>query len=161
MIMLLVKTHHMVLETEGDVEEDAGQEGEGDVDLGILECVQSVEMCGSVDGDVPVDGHADDDVDRAGHEGVDERQFQVCLVDGGGVAASSKTMRDIVESRNSSDEDAEVGDSKTYQVEVHHTLQVGLVEHHQAQQVAHHPHPHHHVSHYGVGHKLYLFNSFF
>ena len=50
------------------------------------------------------------------------------LIDGGDVAASSKTMRDIVESRNSSDEDAEVGDSKTYQVEVHHALQVGLVE---------------------------------
>ena len=46
MIMLLVKTHHMVLETEGDVEEDAGQEGECDVDLGILECVESVEMFG-------------------------------------------------------------------------------------------------------------------
>ena len=71
MIMLLVKTHHMVLETEGDVEEDAGQEGEGDVDLGILECVESMEMCWSVDGYVPVDGHADDDVDRAGHKGVD------------------------------------------------------------------------------------------
>ena len=62
------------------------------MDLGIIECVQSVEMCGSVDGDVPVDGLADDVVDRAGHEGVDERHFQVCLIDGGGVAASSKTM---------------------------------------------------------------------
>jgi hypothetical protein len=67
MILILVKTHHMVLETEGNVEEDAGQEGEGDVDLSILECVQSVEMCGSVDGDVTVDGQADD-VHRAGHE---------------------------------------------------------------------------------------------
>jgi hypothetical protein len=42
-------------------------------------------------------------------------------------------MRDIIESRKGSDEDAEVGDSKTYQVEVHHSLQVGLVEHLQAQ----------------------------
>ena len=75
MILLLVKTHHMVLETEGDVEEYAGKKGEGDVDLGILECVESVEMCWSVDGDVPVDSHADDDVDRAGHERVDDRQF--------------------------------------------------------------------------------------
>ena len=55
------------------MQEDAGQEGEADVDLGILESVQPLEVGGSVDGDVPVDGHADDDVDRAGHEGVDER----------------------------------------------------------------------------------------
>ena len=105
----MVKTQHMVLEAEGDVQEDAGQEGEDDVDLGILESVQPLEMCGPVDGDVSVDGHADDDVDRAGHEGVDERQFQVCLVEGSHVPASTKPLRNVVKSRNGSDKDAKVG----------------------------------------------------
>ena len=59
---LLLNTPDMVLETQRDVDKDADQEGEADVDLGILGSVEP--LCG------PVDGHADDDVERAGHEGV-------------------------------------------------------------------------------------------
>ena len=47
------------------------KEGQADGHPRILEGVQSLKVCGFVDGDVSVDCHEDDDVDRAGHEGVD------------------------------------------------------------------------------------------
>ena len=71
--MATLLTAHLVLEAQWDVEENAKDKREADMDLGILEGVKPLEVCGSVDGDVPVDCHADDDVDRAGHERVDER----------------------------------------------------------------------------------------
>ena len=55
------------------------KERQADGHPGILEGVQSLKVCGFVDGDVSVDSHADDDVDRAGHEGVDEGHHQMCL----------------------------------------------------------------------------------
>ena len=61
------------------MEQDAGQEAEGDVDPGVLEGVDPLEVGGLVDGDVTVDGHADDDVDAARHERVDQGKLQVGL----------------------------------------------------------------------------------
>ena len=46
----------------GDVEEDAEDEGEADAEPGVLQCVDSLEGKWLVDGDVPVDCDADDDV---------------------------------------------------------------------------------------------------
>ena len=49
------------------------------MDFGILGSVKSLEVCGLVDGNVSVDCHEDDDVDRAGHEGVDQGHLKVSL----------------------------------------------------------------------------------
>ena len=84
-----------------------------------------MKVCRFVDGDVSVDCHEDDDVDRAGHEGVDKRQLEMSLEKGGGVMTSTKTCRDVEKSRNCSNEDTEVGDCQPKQVDVHDALQVG------------------------------------
>ena len=73
---------HLVLEAEGDVEEDAAEEGEADAQPGVLQRVDPLEVRRLVDGDVPVDRHEDDDVDRAGHEGVDQGHLKVSLPEG-------------------------------------------------------------------------------
>ena len=70
---------HLVLEAEGDVKEDAANEGETDAQPGILQGVDPLEVRRFVDGDVPVDRHEDDDVHRAGHERVDQGHLEVGL----------------------------------------------------------------------------------
>ena len=52
------------------------------MDLCILGSVKSLEVSRFVDGDVSVDCHEDDDVHRAGHERVNQRQLEVGLVEG-------------------------------------------------------------------------------
>ena len=74
------------------------------MNLGILGSVKSLEVSWFVDGDVSVDCHKDDDVDRACHKGVDEWQFEMCLVECDGVRVRVKTTGERVESRNGSDE---------------------------------------------------------
>ena len=98
----------MVLETERDVQEDPSKEAETDMYLSILESVKPLEVCWHVDGDVSVDGHANDDVNRASHERVDKRYFEMCLVDGSCVASSLESLGDIKKCRNGSDEDTKV-----------------------------------------------------
>ena len=44
------------------MEEDAGDEGEADAEPGVLQCVDPLKGKWLVDGDVPVDCDADDDV---------------------------------------------------------------------------------------------------
>ena len=44
------------------MEEDAGDEGEADAEPGVLQCVDPFEGKWLVDGNVPVDCDADDDV---------------------------------------------------------------------------------------------------
>ena len=44
--------------------------------------MESLKVSRLVDGDISVDRHADDDVDAAGHEGVDQRQHQMGLEEG-------------------------------------------------------------------------------
>ena len=85
----------MVLETERDVQEDSSKEAETNMYLSILESVQPLEVCWHVDGDVSVDGHANDDVNRASHERVYERYFEMCLVDGSCIASSLESLGDI------------------------------------------------------------------
>ena len=75
-----------------------------------------------VDGDVSVDSHEDDDIDGAGHEGVDDGHLQMSLVEGNGVRSALESMRNILEGRNGSDEDAEVGHGEPQEVHVHHTF---------------------------------------
>ena len=91
------------------MEEDPCKEAEADMDLSILEGMEPLEVCGPVDGDVPVDCHADDDVDRAGHERVNKRYLEMSLVDGSGVASSLESLGDVKKCRNCSDENTEVG----------------------------------------------------
>ena len=69
------------MEAERHVERDAGQEAQADVDPGVLEGVDPLEVGGLVDGDVPVDCHAYDDVHTARHEGVYQGQLQMGLGD--------------------------------------------------------------------------------
>ena len=47
----------------------------GNRDARVLVGVYALKLRRPIDGDVAVDRHTDDDVDRAGHEGVDERQL--------------------------------------------------------------------------------------
>ena len=61
------------------------------MNVGILGSVKSLEICGFVDRNVSVDCHEDDDVDRACHEGVDQRQLQMSLVEGCGVGFGIQT----------------------------------------------------------------------
>ena len=75
-----------------------------------------------VDGDVSVDSHEDDDIDGAGHEGVDDGHLQMSLVEGNGVGFPLESMRNILEGRYGSDEDTEVRHGETQEVHVHHTF---------------------------------------
>ena len=134
-----------VLKTERNVEKDTGQEGESDVDLGVLGGVQALEVGWFVDGDVPVDGHEDDDVDGAGHEGVDEGEHEVRGEECCGVVTSTQTMRDVEESRNSGDHDTEVGDCQTQQVDIHDTLEVRSGENHETGEITENTNTNNHI----------------
>ena len=61
------------------MKEDTADEGEADAKPGVLQGVDPLEVRRLVDGDVPVDRHEDDDVHRAGHEGVDQGHLEVSL----------------------------------------------------------------------------------
>ena len=119
--LTLLSVSDGVLKTERNVEKDTGQEGESDVDLGVLGGVQALEVGRFVDGDVPVDGHEDDDVDGAGHEGVDDGHFQMSFVESDGEGLPVETVRYVLEGGDSGDEDAEVGHGQAEEVHVHHT----------------------------------------
>ena len=54
---------NFILEAERNVEHDSKEEGETDGDSSIFQGVQSLKISWFVDGDVPVNSHADDDVD--------------------------------------------------------------------------------------------------
>ena len=71
-----------VFKTERNVEEDSSKERECDVNLSILRSVEPLEVGWFVDGDISVDGHEDDDIDRASHERVDDGNFEMSLVEG-------------------------------------------------------------------------------
>ena len=101
------------------------KERQADGHPGILEGVQSLKVSGFVDGDVSVDSHADDDVDRAGHEGVDEGEHEVGGEEGGGVVTAPQPLRDVHQGGHGRDHHAQVGHREAQQVHVHHTLQVG------------------------------------
>ena len=61
------------------MEEDAEDEREADAAPGVLRCVDSVECKWLVDGDVPVDRDADDDVHRADTERIGHGQHEMSL----------------------------------------------------------------------------------
>ena len=61
------------------MEEDAEDEREADAAPGVLQCVDSVECKWLVDGDVPVDRDADDDVHRADTERIGHGQHEMSL----------------------------------------------------------------------------------
>ena len=92
------------------------------MNFGILGSVESLEICWFVDRDVSVDCHEDDDVDTGGHEGVDQGQLEVGLVEGSVVGGGVQTNRDIVKCRYGSYQNTQVGHSQTKQVHVHHTF---------------------------------------
>ena len=104
----LLAASDFVFKTERNVEKDSGKERESDVDLGVLGGVQTLKVGWFVDGDVSVDGHEDDDIDGAGHEGVDDGHLQMSLVEGNGVRSALESMRNILEGWDGSDENAEV-----------------------------------------------------
>ena len=95
------------------------------MDFGVLGSVKSLEVSRLVDGDVSVDCHEDDDVDRARHERVDQRQLEMGLVEGGGVAGVVQAGGDVVEGGDGGHQDAEVGHGQTQQVHVHHSYKKG------------------------------------
>ena len=70
---------HIVPEAKWDVEEDAEDEREADADPGILQGVYLLECKRVVDGDVPVDRDADDDVRRADTERIDQWKLKMSL----------------------------------------------------------------------------------
>ena len=81
----LLAASDFVFKTERNVEKDSGKERESDVDLGVLWGVKPLEVSRFVDRDVSVDSHEDDDIDGAGHEGVDDGHLEVSLVESNGV----------------------------------------------------------------------------
>ena len=91
------------------------------MNFGVLGSVKSLEVSRFVDWDVSVDCHEDDDVDRAGHEGVDQWQFEMCLIEGDAIGIGVKAAGDVVESGDGSDEHTQVWHRKSKQVHVHHT----------------------------------------
>ena len=91
------------------------------MNFGILGSVESLEICWFVDGDVSVDCHEDDDVDTGGHEGVDQGQLEVGLIEGSGVGGRVKADRDVVECGNGSDQHTQVGHGQAKQVHVHNS----------------------------------------
>ena len=62
---------YLVLEADWKVETEAKDEGETNAEPCILESVDSSKQKWLVDPDEPVDSHADNDVGRGRHEGVD------------------------------------------------------------------------------------------
>ena len=70
--------------------------------------MKPLEVSRFVDRDVSVDSHEDDDIDGAGHEGVDDGHLEVSLVEGYGVRSPLESMRNILEGWYGSDENAEV-----------------------------------------------------
>ena len=88
----LLAASDFVFKTERNVESDSGKERESDVDLGVLGGVQTLKVGWFVDGDVSVDGHEDDDIDGAGHEGVDDGNFEMSLVESNGVCCPVQTV---------------------------------------------------------------------
>ena len=70
--------------------------------------MKPLEVSRFVDRDVSIDSHEDDDIDGAGHEGVDDGHLEMGLVEGNGVGSTLETVRNILEGRNGSDENAEV-----------------------------------------------------
>jgi len=79
----------------------------------------------------------------------------VSLEEGGGIMTSAKTSGDVEESRDCCDEDAEVGDGQSKQVDIHDTLQIWPGEDYQAEEVAHDTHAYYQVSHHRVGNPFY------
>ena len=70
--------------------------------------MKPLEVSRFVDRDVSVDSHEDDDIDGAGHEGVDDGHLEVSLVESNGVRSPLESMRNILEGWYGSDENAEV-----------------------------------------------------
>ena len=116
--------YDLVLETEWNMKRDPREEGKSDVNLGVLGSVKSLKISWFVDWDVAVDCHEDDDVDGARHEGVDQGQFQMSLVEGDGVGVRVKTFWYIIESGNGANQNTEIGHGQSQQVHVHHTWTV-------------------------------------
>ena len=54
--------------------------------------MKPLEVSWFVDGDVSVDSHEDDDIDGAGHEGVDDGNFEMSLVESNGVCCPVQTV---------------------------------------------------------------------
>ena len=81
--------------------------------------MKSLEVCWLVYRNISVDSHEDNDVDRTCHERVDEGKLKMGLEECREIMSSSNTSRDIKESRNSTDEDTEIGDSETEEVDIH------------------------------------------
>ena len=78
--------------------------------------------------------HTDDDVDRACHEGVDERYLDVSLIEDERVGSSLAARRDVGQGGNRGQQHAQVGGSQPAQVHVHHTLHV--LQYNQTEEVA-------------------------
>ncbi len=144
---------YAILKTQRHVEHNTPEKGRRDGNPRVFMRVHPLKMGGPIDGDVAIDRHADDDVDRARHEGVDERQLQVGLVEGGGVGPSpgQAATRDIKQSRHRRQQDAKVGHGQAQQVDVHHPLEVGAGEHDQVEEVADNAHADDDVGDDGVG----------
>ena len=77
------------------MEEDANDEGEADADPGVLQCVDPLEAQRLVDGDELVDRQADDDVNRADHEHIDQRDHEVSLEKNGISIVDIQTVTDL------------------------------------------------------------------
>ena len=90
--------------------------------------MQPLEICWLVDGDVSVDCHADDDVDAAGHEGVDQGEHEVGGEECGGVVTSAQAGGDVEQGGDGGDHDAEVGHGEAEEIDVHDPLEVGSGE---------------------------------
>ena len=65
------------------MEENAGYEEKADAKPGVFQCVDPLELRRLVQGDVPVDSHGDDDVDRGDAEGIGQGPLKVSLPWGG------------------------------------------------------------------------------
>ena len=64
------------------MEENAADEGEAEAEPGVLQCVDLLELEWLVDGDVPVDCDADDDVHRVDEEQIGQGQLHMSLSQG-------------------------------------------------------------------------------
>ena len=119
--------------------------------------MQSLKICRLINGDVSVDGHTDDDVDTAGHEGVDQGEHEVRREECGGVVTSAEAGGDVEQGGDCGDHHTEVGDGQAEEVHVHHTLQVGSGEDNQAGEVAEDSNSNNDVGNNGVGDPFDIF----
>ena len=116
------------------MENHSENEATCDAKKSISRSVKFFEKCWFPNRAKSVYRHTNDDVDRARHEGVDERYLDVGLIEDERIRSTRAARRDVGQGGHRGQQHAQVGDSQPAQVHVHHPLHV--LQYNQTEEVA-------------------------